>query len=94
MGLKISRSDDLKTGRIVLLVEGSLTADCADLLESEILKLLSGPMRKVCIELKELTFLDESGANALARLKECPDVYLKGSRLFTRQMINGARKQQ
>jgi anti-anti-sigma regulatory factor len=91
MGFRINRSDDPETGRVVLSAQGMLTADYADLLESECSNLLSDPAREICIDLEGLRFLDEAGAAALARLKRRPNIYLRGSELFIQQMINGTR---
>jgi anti-anti-sigma regulatory factor len=91
MGFRINRSDDPETGRVVLSVQGTLTADYADLLDAECSRLLSDLARRICIDLEGLRFLDEAGAAALARLKRRPDVCLQGSELFIQQMINGTR---
>jgi anti-anti-sigma regulatory factor len=68
----------------------SLTAECVNLLEAEYVSLLSDSTPQICIDLKELTFLDETAAGMLAHLKKRFGVRLEGSELFTRQMVNGA----
>lgn len=90
MGFRIIRSDDPKTNKTTLSIQGSLTTDYADLLEAECSRLLSDPARKICIELKDLTFLDEAAAKILAGLRNRPGVCFEGNELFTQQMIDSA----
>lgn len=90
MEIRIVRSEDPEISRITLSLQGSLTSEYVGLIEAECSRLLLVPTRLICIDLKELTFLDETGAATLARLKECYGVTLLGSDLFIQQMIDGA----
>lgn len=90
MGIRIIRSENPETSGITLSLQGSLTSEYVELIDVECSRLLTDPTRRICIDLRELTFLDESGAATLARLKKCSGVTLLGSELFIQQMIDGA----
>ena len=91
MDIRISQSEDKDSGRVVLCVEGRLTGDAAELLESLCTRLLDRSPAALCINVDGISFISEDGARALSRLKHQSDVQLDGCTLFTECAVEQAR---
>ena len=89
MGIRISQSEDSKTGRTVLRIEGAVTADTARLVEDICAKLLDEAGAKLIINVSAVNFLDEDGAAVLRRLRQ-QGVTFEGCELFTQRVIETA----
>lgn len=83
MDIRISQSEDKNSGRVILRVEGRLTRDAAELLESVCTRFLNRTPGALCINVDGISFVSEDGARALSRLKHQPQVQLDGCHLFT-----------
>ncbi|HKP11803.1 MAG TPA: hypothetical protein VJZ91_06815, partial [Blastocatellia bacterium] len=79
------------SGRVILRVEGRLTRDAAELLESVCTRFLDRSHADLCINVDGISFISEDGARALSRLKRQPAVQLAGCHLFTECAIEQAR---
>ena len=91
MDIRISQSEDRDSGRVILRVEGRLTRDAAELLESVCTRFLERSTADLCINVDGISFISEDGARALSRLKRQPQVKLDGCHLFTECAIEQAR---
>lgn len=90
MAVRISRTEEPETLRLLLRVEGVLTRDGAQLLAQQCVPLIHGAGWDVVIDLTAVTFLDEAGAAVVRRLSQFPSVFLTGCELFTQQMLESA----
>ena len=70
------RRDDVETGRVVLILEGHIVADWAEVLELECEDLRRGGLR-VALDLSGVVFISLSGIEALGRLRKA-GVAIKG----------------
>lgn len=90
MAVRISQAEDHECGSIILRVEGTLTLEYAQLLEGMSREARARLGRAVIVDLAGVTFLDETSAGVLRRLKQEPGIALAGCQLYTRQMIEAA----
>lgn len=91
MNIRISQTEDTASGRVILRVEGRLTRDAAELLESVCTRLLDRSPASIRINVDGINFISEDGAKVLSRLKHLPQVQLDGCRLFTECVVEQAR---
>ena len=87
MNVRISRTEDSETHRLLLRVEGALTHESAQLLAQQCVSCIHAAEWSVEIDLTAVTFLDEAAAAVVRRLSQSPSVSLTGCELFTQQMI-------
>lgn len=90
MDIRISQSEDSDSGRVILRVEGRLTRDAAELLESVCTRFLERSTANLCINVDGISFISEDGARVLSRLKHRPQVQLDGCHLFTECAVEQA----
>jgi len=90
MDIRISQTEDRDSGRVMLRVEGRLTGDAAELLESVCTRLLNDA-QSLRINVDGICFISEDGARALSRLKRMPQVQLDGCRLITECVVEQVR---
>ncbi|HKP85337.1 MAG TPA: STAS domain-containing protein [Blastocatellia bacterium] len=86
MSVRISQSEDQATGSVILRVEGSLTADAAELLNDICAGLIKQSGAKITINVAQVRFLDEDGAAVLRGLKQ-QGVSFEGCELFTQRVV-------
>lgn len=86
MDIRISQSEDKDADSVLLYVEGRLTRDAAELLESVCTRLLDDS-QSLRINVDGIRFIGEDGARTLGRLKRLPQVQLDGCRLFTECVV-------
>ena len=91
MAVRISRTEEPATHRLVLRVEGALTGEGAQLLAQQCVPFLHDAGWGVEIDLAAVTFIDEAAAAVVRRLSQSPAVSLTGCQLFTQQMIEAVR---
>jgi len=87
MIVRISRTENSETHRLLLRVEGALTREGAQLLAQQCVPFLHDAEWGVEIDLAAVMFIDEAAAAVVRRLSQCPSVSLTGCQLFTQQMI-------
>ena len=87
MVVRISRTEESETHRLLLRVEGALTREGAQLLAQQCVPCIHDAEWGVEIDLSAVTFIDEAAAAVVRRLSESPSVSLTGCQLFTQQMI-------
>jgi len=87
MVVRISRTEESKTHRLLLRVEGALTCEGAQLLAQQCVPFIHDAEWGVEIDLTAITFIDEATAAVVRRLSQSPSVSLTGCQLFTQQMI-------
>jgi anti-anti-sigma regulatory factor len=87
MVIRIWRTEEPETHRLLLRVEGALTGEGAHLLTQQCTPCIHDAAWVVEIDLTAVTFIDETAATVVRRLSQSPSVSLTGCQLFTRQMI-------
>jgi len=87
MVVRISRTENPETHRLLLRVEGALTREGAQLLVQQCIPFVHDAEWDVEIDLTAVTFIDEAAAAVVHWLNESPSVSLTGCQLFTQQMI-------
>ena len=90
MVVRISRTEEAETHRLLLRVEGALTYEGAQLLVQQCVPCLHEAAWGVEIDLTAVTFIDEAAAAVVRWLSQSPAVSLTGCQLFTQQMIEAA----
>jgi hypothetical protein len=90
MVVRISRTEEPETRRLLLRVEGALTHESAQLLGQQCVSCPHEAAWGVEIDLTAVTFIDEAAAAVVRRLSQSPGVSLTGCQLFTQQMIEAA----
>jgi anti-anti-sigma regulatory factor len=91
MVVRISRTEDSKTHRLLLRVEGALTREGAQLLAQQCIPCIHDAAWGVEVDLSAVTFIDAAAAAVVCQLSQSPCVSLTGCQLFTQQMIEHAR---
>ena len=87
MTIRISRTEESETHRLLLRVEGVLTHEGAQLLAQQCVPCIHDAEWDVEIDLTAVTFIDAAAAAMVRRLRQFPSVFLTGCELFTQQMI-------
>ena len=87
MVVRISRTEEAETHRLLLQVEGALTHEGAQLLAQQCVPCIHDAEWDVDIDLTAVTFIDEVAAAVVRQLSQSPSVSLTGCELFTQQMI-------
>ena len=87
MAVRISRTEEPGTHRLLLRVEGVLTREGAQLLAQQCVPCIDDAAWGVEIDLTAVTFIDETAAAVVRWLRQSPAVPLTGCQLFTQQMI-------
>ena len=88
MTTRITRVEDEKTNRMVLKLEGTLTAADARLLEEICIDLRDELGYGITIDFTGVNFVGRNGAEILCRLKETPDLTMEGMHLFVQQIMD------
>jgi anti-anti-sigma regulatory factor len=89
MTIRITEQDE-PSGHVIRL-EGSLCGEDARLVERLCAEAGSRPDPRVVVDLNEVTFLDETSAAVLRRLRAAESVTLRGCRLFNKRAIDDAK---
>ncbi|MBV9927321.1 MAG: STAS domain-containing protein [Acidobacteria bacterium] len=79
-------------GKALLRVEGTLGLADAELLEQVCADLKEQTGASVSLDLTDISFIDQAGAEVLARLRREREVSLEGLHLFVRQVIEIAER--
>ena len=79
-------------GKALLRVEGTLGLADAELLEQVCTDLKEQTGASVTLDLTDISFLDQAGAEVLARLRHEQEVSLQGLHLFDRQVMEIAER--
>jgi anti-anti-sigma regulatory factor len=87
MTTRITRVEDEKKNRMVLKLEGTLTAADAKLLEEICSDVTEELGYGITIDLAGVDFVGRSGAEILSRLKKTPDLTFEGMHLFVEQIM-------
>jgi hypothetical protein len=87
MVVRISRTEEAETHRLLLRIEGALTREGTQLLAQQCVPCIYDTEWDVEIDLTGVTFIDEAAAAVVRRLSQSPAVSLTGCELFTQQMI-------
>ena len=87
MVVRISRTEEPETHRLLLRVEGARTGEGAHLLTQQCIPCIQDAAWVVEIDRTAVTFIDETAAAVVRQLSLSPSVSLTGCQLFTRQMI-------
>ena len=89
MTVRITEQDE-PSGHVIRL-EGSLCGEDARLVERLCAEAASRPDPRVVVDLSEVTFLDETSATVLRRLRSADSITFRGCRLFNKRAIDDAR---
>jgi anti-anti-sigma regulatory factor len=87
MTTRITRVEDESTNRMVLKLEGTLTAADARLLEEICMDLRDELGYGITIDFTGVNFVGRNSAEILCRLKETPDLTMEGMHLFVQQIM-------
>ena len=87
MTTRITRMEDEHRNRIILKLEGTLTAADARLLEEICADLKEDFGYGITIDFAGVNFVGRQSAAILRRLKETPDLTMEGMHLFVQQIM-------
>lgn len=87
MTTRITRVEDERKNRMVLKLEGTLTAADAKLLEEICEDVKEELGYGITIDLAGVSFVGRRSAEILARLKGTPDLMFEGMHLFVEQIM-------
>ncbi len=88
MPTNITQLEDAERGKIILRVEGSLTAADAVLLEKIALDLREQAGKNLTIDLADLHFMDSDSAPILKRLEREHKFEIEGIGIFLQNIVN------
>ena len=86
--------EDQRHNRMVLKLEGTLTVADAKLLEEICADLRDELGYGITIDLAGVDFLGHQSARILSRLKDSPDLSLKGMHFFVQQIMDSVEAEQ
>lgn len=87
MTTRITQSEDAKTKRAILKLEGTLTLADAKLVALTCAALSEQQIGSIAVDLHGLRFLSDESAQVLCELRASHGVVLEGMHLFVQQII-------
>ena len=88
MAYRITQSEDVESGKLVLRLEGSFNSEGGQKIEQICNDAQKKFGKNIMIDVSGITFLDESSSAILCRLKNQQGLSLIGCHLFTKKVID------